>query len=70
LSDVGDPERHSRLVRMPTALFSLTDFMDGEEIEDRRGVTRSMACRMPTNGSRQGIMAGPRWVGRGHVASL
>jgi len=33
---------------MPTALFSLTDFMDGEELEDRRGVTRSMACGMPT----------------------
>jgi hypothetical protein len=45
-------------------------FLDGEELEDRRGITRSKACRMPTNGSRQGMRAGPEMVGRGHVASL
>jgi hypothetical protein len=46
------------------------NFMENEELEDGREITRSMACRMPTNGFRQGMTAGPEMVGRGHVASL
>ena len=42
--------------------------MDNEELEDRREITRSMACQMLTNGSRQGMMAGLEMVGCGHVA--
>jgi hypothetical protein len=45
-------------------------FADDKELEDRRGITKSTACRMPIDGSRQGMMAGPEMVGRGHVASL
>jgi hypothetical protein len=59
-----------RDARPPTSLFLLTDLADDEELEDRRGVTRSKACRMPTDGSRQGMTAGREMVGRGHVASL
>ena len=53
-----------------TRLFQLGDFVDGKELEDRRGITKSNACRMPPNGSRQGMTARPEMVGRGHVASL
>ena len=35
----------------------MVDFVDSEELEDRRGITKSNACRMPPNGSRQGM----RW---------
>jgi hypothetical protein len=56
--------------RNPTVLFLLTYFVDVEELEERRDITKSKACRMPTNGSRQGMMAGLEMVGHGHVASL
>jgi hypothetical protein len=41
-----------------------------QELERRRRITRSKACRMPTDGSRQGMTVGPELVRRGHVASL
>jgi hypothetical protein len=51
-------------------LVSLSIIECRRELEQRRRVPRSKTCRTPTTGSRQGMMAGPKMVGRGHVALL
>jgi hypothetical protein len=50
--DVRPPEPRSNLVQPPTMLVLLPDFVDDKELEDRRGITRSMAPDA-ANGSRQ-----------------
>jgi hypothetical protein len=50
LGGIGTDQIEESRQLKPTILFSLADLVTNEELEDRREITRSMACRMPITG--------------------